>query len=414
MLTRSAILLFVVAVLIFGYRIYRDWSKDIDLPEAANTAGHISAIRLLEDGSQVVVFDADGNLIESPGYTPGKNDKDAVWRPDGNRLFFVSDREENAQNIYRWNFGAKAVSRRTYNSRTKGLPNFLPGDPTSKTALITSGPFVLEFDPAEAVTRQVLPPISKERVAVDTESGAGGQFDAVYRMLGQSFREAKWTPDKSFVVAIMRRDVGEALIVQDLRSDTQPVPIAAGDRIEFDIDPKTGRIVFLVLNFQLLDPSQAPPEMIKNGRIVLPFRHLIAMADPALLGQKAEGVKATVDIARSNSDRAAFHALSISPDGSRLVVVGGAYDPGRTSVAPDALVVMPLQESGAQAASVVLREKVYEPSWHPNGETLAFIRYNAKGQRAIFKVQIDGTGLTEVSKDAGDFAFPRFSPQTGG
>lgn len=413
MLYRSAVLLFVVAAAIVGYRFYAAWSQDIDLPAAADTSGYVSAIQLLEEGSQAVVFKPDGTLLPSPGYSPGKNDKDAVWRPDGHRLFFISDREDNAQNVYRWNFGAGSVARRTYNSRTKGIPAFLPGSQEAGTALITSGPFVLEFDPSRATTRQVLPPVAKDRVAVDDEGGAGGQFDAAYRILGNSFREAKWTPDKRFVAAVMRREEGEALILQEIEGDKSPIPIVAGDHIEFDVDPATGRVVFLVLNFRFIDPKQAPPELIKEGRIVLPFRHVVSVIDPALISnpETARQPGATLEILRSSKDEEAFHELSVAPDGSRILLVVGRYDPDKGRVEPEAMASMPMVEGG-QGGSLILRAKVYEPSWHPNSSTIAFVMYNAQGKRAVHTINRDGGGLKDLSGDRGDFAFPRLSPQS--
>lgn len=411
MITRSAILLLVIALMVYGYTWYRRISQDIDLPASFDSAGYLSAVRLMDEGSQVVVFKPDGTMLESPGYVAGKYDKDAVWRPDGNRLLFISDREDNAQNVFRWNFGANRVARRTYNSRSKGLPTFAPGvnEGPAQPSLITSGGMVLQLDPVNGSTRQLVPPVEKERAATSEDSGAAGQFDFLYGKLGSSFKEAKWTPDRRFVVAVMRRDDGEALVVQDMSEDKPPMPLAIGDRVEFDIDPKSGRIAYLVLRYRLLNPEQAPKEFIKNGVVKLPFLHVLAIADPvAMLTDPSAGIQI---MAQSNSADA-FQRVSISPDGSMVLVVDGAYDAGKNEFQPRSMIVMPFQPGASQSATVVLREPIYEPSWHPNSNTIAFVKYNNDKERAIYTINRDGSAMTELSKGKGDFAWPKFSPQS--
>ncbi len=413
MISRSAILALVVACLIYGYQFYGQWSRDIDMPAENHTVGFIASTQMLDDGSKVVLFKPDGTMVESPEYKAGYSDKDPVWRPDGNRLFFISDRVENAQNIFRWNIDAAHLSRKTYNSRSKGNLSFLPNSSpnANKKALVISGGFVLEFNPVTATTQQVLPPVAKDRVATDDQSGAAGQFDTAYQKLGMSFKEARWTPDEKFVVAIMRREIGETLMLQELNSTNPPIPLVAGDKVEFDIDPVTGKILFLVLNFRLFDEQNPPSEYIKGGKLVLPFRHMIAMVDPAKMSSPQTANEATTVMIQSKSDDNAFHRLSISPDGSMFMIVDGRLDMTRGQVEPRTLVVMPFTENAASAPTPIVQDKIYEPAWSPDSNKIVFIKYNEKDQRAIWTINRDGSEMKSVSKDLGDFSFPRFSPQ---
>jgi hypothetical protein len=257
MLLRFAIGLFALAALFFGYQWWRSYSQDPDLPAKADTKGMIAALLLHEDGAQAVVFEANGELRKSPGYTPGANDKELVWRPDGNRLFFMSDREDQAFHVYRWNLASDAVMRRSFGTRSQSSPTFAPigAAGANDTALLTSGGFVVEFDPVHSAIRQVLPPVGRERA--ESDEGAASQFDAIYQKIGTSFRYARWGKDKESVVAVMRReDDTEILVVQDMTEAKPPAAIIAGDRVEFDISPETGVVAFSVTDRER--PGQGP------------------------------------------------------------------------------------------------------------------------------------------------------------
>jgi hypothetical protein len=408
MVYRFSILAIVAAIVVAGFVKIRELGKDIDLPLAADTAGMIAATEFFDEGSQAVVFGPDGKKLASPGYKAGRTDKDPAWRPDGNRLFFVSDREEDALNVFRWNFGSGVVARRTLNSRSKGMTQWPSplSEGANRSALITSGGFVLEFDPTEGTTRQILPPVQKNRASGE-EGGAAGQFDAMYQRLGSSFKLAKWTFDKTFAIAVMRNDFGEILITQDLSTGQPPVPIAAGERIEFDVHPGQPLVYYAVLNYQLVNPDEAPPELVQpDGSVKLPFRHMMGIFDPTKTREAANAI-----VAFSATDESAFQSLSASPDGTTLMVVDGAYL-GSGNFKPRGIVLMPAQEGGGGKGTLLVKGECYEPSWFPDSKGVVFIQYDEKKKRSIFKLNRDGSGLENVSRGAGNFAHPRMSPQT--
>lgn len=405
MMLRFAILLFVMAGLFFGYRWWKDYSVDPDLPLQNDTAGYVAALQLHDEGAQVVVFTPDGELRKSPNYSTGNVDQDLVWRPDGNRLFFVSDREENAFHVYRWNFGSDAIMRRGYGSRSQSTPTF--GAPESsranEEALITAGGFVLQYEPREGSTYQVLPPVGKDR-AQDEDGGIGGQFEQAYQRIGTSFRIAKWGKDKKYVVAVMRREEeGEILVLQRLDVVEAPQPIIAGDRVEFDISPTTGEVFFSVNGFQFHDPNQIPPEAIKDGKISPPFHNLVGMVDP--------NTRQMNPVMPSPNAEVGFRNISVSPDGAQLVCIAGTMDEN-ANFEPTDLVVVPARNQGGAEFRRVLKGKIYEPSWHPNSHTIAFIQYDAQKRRGVFTINKDGSGLADISRGKGDFAYPMISPQS--
>lgn len=415
LLLRTFILLVSVAAVFLGIQYLMAWREDPD-SGTSDTAGMIAAIEVLPDGQQAILYDSAGKKIPSPDYVTGKSDRDLTWRPDGNRLFFSSDRKEGAYHLFRWNPGSGSVDQKSTGTLSKFDPSFptvvdqadaKSVEAAGRNVLITQGGFVLEFDIKKSTSQQLMPPSGGVTVGAEEESGNSGQFDSVYKKLGNAFRSARWAKDQNYIAAIMKRDEGEILIIQKLASsdpaELLPRPVMAADRIEMDIDPKTGSVVFSVLSFQFVDLENIHESNIKNGRAVKPFIHGVFALDPAVAGQEA-----LVPIAVSNDSKRAFGPICMSPKGDQLAITTGSYD-GDTFL-PAALAVLPLREGGIQSGASVIGGQIYEASWHPNGETITYIKREA-GERAIYKINRDGSGETRVST-SGNYMFPKFSPQS--
>jgi hypothetical protein len=169
-----------------------------------------------------------------------------------------------------------------------------------------------------------------------------------------------------------------------------------------DIDPATGNIVFAVMSFQATGPT--PKEWIKNGKLVKPVEHLVAIFDP----EKADAQP----IARSMSDEVAFSNPKVSPDGGAVLVTAGLYDRAGTNLEPKGLVSMPCKTGGEQAAVAIIQGPAVQASWHPGGQKITYIQ-RVDGKRAIFTAGKDGSSPRNVSGTGADYAWPQFSPQQG-
>ncbi|CAN5410939.1 hypothetical protein BH11ARM2_BH11ARM2_35560 [soil metagenome] len=413
MLLRTVLLAAMLAALFYAYNWTRERKGDFDIAPA-DTKGWTLAVKVQTDGQQVVAVKPDGTIVENAGWTAGTVDRDAVWQPDGNRAFFVSDRDApgnpkgaKAFNIFRWNPVTNGEpDQRTVGTRSRSDPAF-PMQPVEGpvTALITSGGFVQEFDAKDRSTRQILPPVGNEVATSNDEGGAAAssQFSAFYGELGNSFRTARWLHGKDFIAAVMRRDEGEVLVIQDMRPTSdgkfkRPLVPAAGERIDLAVDPKSGNLVFSVMGFAF-PPGQPVPDQFKKGNtITVPFKNALFRVDPE------KGMEPPV----AASNVAAFAHPVISPDGSQIVMVVGQFADG--AITPKQLSILPNQSGAAPAQATLVEGEVYEPVWSKDGSRILYAK-RTSGSRSIFEIGKDGSGERNLTGGKGDFANPAPSPQ---
>jgi hypothetical protein len=407
LLIRTLVLVVVLGGILIAIRNYRDSRADPSAHETAATAGYLGAIQYKDDGQQVVVIKPDLSIQPAEGWKKGATDRDLAWAPSGNFLFFISDRGDDAAfQLYRWNPSKSEPEMRSQGKRGRSNPSFALGQSDAdQSMLITSSGLVMELDPTTRAQVQVLPPVGREiTVSNDDEGGEGAQsqFASMYGAIGTSFREARYASKDDYIVAIMRRDEGEALIAQSLKPlNNQPVPpevIAAGDHIDFDVNPADGSVIYSVQSFQW--PSKPPPEFVKNGRVTKPFFHFVGIWTADQPSQPP--------VVASPDDSLSFGQIAINPDGKDFVVVIGKYENG--GVNHEGLVTFPAKSSGANEGKSFARGPIYEPSWDPTGKLLAYVKPE-NGKRTIFTASRDGSSERNMTGDKGDFAFPKFSPQ---
>lgn len=415
LLLRSAIGLFVLAAFFYGFQWFKNWNADLDLG-VSNTKGWIAALEYVPGGTRAAVIRADGTILRSPSYVQGAADRDVTWRPDGNRIYFASDREDKSYNIYRWNLDKGLVDRRTLGKLSKMAPAFPEGLPAKDNLnpLIVYGGMAWELDPANGEATQVYPPKQgknepkelRDETTDQTGSGLGSSGDA-------HVRQARYFGGMTWVAVISKTESGGDLLrVQKLDAEEkkQSGTLAAGDRIFMDVDPKSGRLFFSVLGFQWPDPNNIPPEFIVKGVAKKPFQHYLWFFDPAT------GRVGHVPIAASTSDQSCFSQIAVSPDGAELAVTVGPYR-GNGDFETRGIFLMPAQE-GAAAHAI----KIFPPveggadfmitslSWSPSGHQLAFGEAKKDG-RVIAVVDDDGRNFKELTKGQGSFGLPKYSPQ---
>jgi hypothetical protein len=408
--------------------------RDVDLPATTDTVGYVAAIQELPNGSQAVMIKPDGTLQLSNGYHDGENDRDPVWRRDGNRLFFTSDRDPQQAsgrarqvNLFRWNPGSGRVERRTATQGSYTGLTYSTTDPKG-LGLVALGGVIVEFDPVTGDTSPVLPspPDKNAQDQAGSEEGRKGSIEnSFFSQYGSSFKSAVWFDDNKFIVAIMKGEEGETLLLQDMTMVQDPTtgqmvlraPIAlgSGEHIDMDVNAKTGCIVFTLQAFKITerDIKNIPPEYIKNGQVAPPYRHMIGLLDPKALtplGQTGTMAEQPQIIVQTPNDQNVFGSPMFSPDGSGIVVTYGVYSGGE--MAMKGLVAMPASAGGGNSPSFIHKGPVTGMSFSGDGKHIAYSQREKDGTDSIHVMGNDGSGDQQLLVGKGSFTQPRFSPQT--
>lgn len=403
---RMVIGLFVIAAGYFFLQALVNRSSDLTLG-SFDSAGYMVAVQKRADEAQVVLIKPDGTIQESPNWVKGSYDENPLWDNEGRNIYFVTDRDSKEPHIFRWNPAEKvgdAVRRRSLDRSSKSSISFRVPGGTSETALVVQGGRVIEFNPAKGSSLQVLPPLARDMGGGGAESGAVSAFDQLYDKLGSSFKNAQWGKGKEYIIATMRREEGEILILQPLLPDKEgnaqpPIPVVAGERVDFDVSNE-GKVVATVVKFGLVDTENIPPEMIQNGKLVLPFRHAIFTFVP---GQAMSG-----PIAAIPDNQVGFLRPRWDPAGKTFILNAGPVD-NDNQVSNKALLLFD-DTPGASPKPVLPGVETQSAEWHPNGNLITFTAVDRTTKKtAIFQVSREGE-VKNLTGDKGDFESPRFSP----
>lgn len=397
-----------MAALFLGFYALKNYERDPMSYSHLDSVGMVAAIKEEDRGSRAVVIKPNGEILENKQWKAPTVEDSVSWMADGNRLVFSSDRGGRSQNLFYWLPEKDETQKFQDQSRSMTAPWFEPNDPTNKTGIMMSGGNVWEFIPEGRKARQILPPLVKSAVNVEEGGGRQSTMDAIYHNLGTSFKSAYWAGGRAVILAVMRRDEGEICVI----NYTEPGPdgktqmprgFVAGSRVEIDSDG--GQVcVVAVHDFKWPDPDNIPQEFIKDGRTTRPYKNAVmVLQDVASASPKVIPIIAAPD----DSDQV-YSYPTVSPDGSKLLVVLGKQV-GDNKVEPVGMLVMPVKEQGGAEAALLVRGEVSDPSWSPDGKKIVYVKRDDEGDNSIYTIGADGGGEARLAQ--GNFLQPKFSPQ---
>lgn len=406
---RFALGLLALAGLFMLIRWILEIREDPDLIPGVST-GMVAAIEFKENGQQLVIFDEKGNKSPVPGWSEGKVDETPIWRPDGQRLFFTSDREDNTFNIFRYRPTARGAEKRSLGSRSKGKPWFGPRGHKDEnvSALVASGPSVTEYNPKAGTTRQILPPPSGEATG-DAERGVQDQVTAFYQNLGKAFIEAKWGPEREVLFASMQNDELQLLIGQNM-TQTQtgfaaPTIYEYGRQILFDVSVN-GDLLVVNNGFEFPplrgteSEAEAYKNFIKDGKLVKPYANVLYLVKQGSPDRKV--------LFASKDGLDGFGSALISPEGGSVLLQAGSFDES-DNFTPKALILLSMSAETIGEGKVIATGNVYEPSWSADGKKVYYIKADG-GSRDIAIYDIASGQETFLAKGTGEYAYPVPSP----
>jgi hypothetical protein len=409
LLVRTLILVLALGALFLSLRAYLGARDDLGALETAETKDWIAAIEYKDEGQEIVAFKPDLEMVRTSDTTSDSIDRDFTWSPDGRFLFFVSDRKEDSFHVFRWNPNKTTPEMRTVGKRGRSGLSFAADAPRNQqNVLMSSGGIVVEFEPSSRRTTQQLPPVAREITMTEGEDapGADSPFAQMYGSIGNSFRKVRWVAGRDYMAFVMGRDQGEVLVIQRMKAVDgkldPPQPIAAGQKIDFDVNPQTGHIVYTVNGFQWPPGTPVPDEFVQeDGRLAVPFNHYISIWSPDQPLQPP--------IVATSDDAGSFGSPAIHPSGETVMVVYGAYE--NESIQPAGLLEFPIKNNAGDEGKPLVMGEVFEPAWHPNGQMMVYAKRDPQGKRSIFTARRDGSSERNISGGKGNFAHPRFSPQ---
>jgi len=409
----------IIAIVVIGAVIWVVQTvRDFDFPRTANTIGDIAAIQYFPGGSQAVLIKPDGTVTPSQNYHDGIHDRDPVWRPDGNRLYFTSDREPNQMNLYRWNPGSGKVERRTATNGAYANLIYSGDDPSSGKGLISMGGMIVEFDPVTGDTTPILPPTQKN-TGQSSEGRISNIEGSLFAPYGTSFKSACWFDGGKYVVCVMRGENGEILLMQDMTPITEnqlppPYIIMAGDSIDIAYSRTSKQVAYTLQGFRFPDPNSIPPQFIQNGKVIAPIRHMVGLLDP-----KSPNTQRTpgslpfnpLTVVASKNDKNVFGDPVFAPDGNSVILTVGVYN-GDGLMDVKGLIGMPAREGGGSSPALIHKGPAAQVTFSADSKTVGYVERRADGLNVIHTMNIDGSDDKAITEGKGSFGQPKFSPQS--
>ncbi|MEO7454454.1 MAG: LpqB family beta-propeller domain-containing protein [Fimbriimonadales bacterium] len=409
---RTAIVGVVVAALIAGAVFLRSRPQGLPIADfpAVDSKGYIAAIMEKDGKSRLVAIKPDGSLREAPGSATAI-DSEIVWKPDGRRVLFVSNRSPGGSlQVFEWTPDRDADPiQLTPGGASRQNPWF---SPSGDQFLYASGGNILATTYPQLRSRRIMPPSSGPE-GRETESGEhihqegdNHEHDLVSTIWtnyseaieGEAF--SKGFLDGNTLLGQYTTSRGQVVILQNLdpadEREALPQAVFGGQAIDITYHAATAKAVVAIMDFRFPILAEVPKEAIlPDGTVKTPFTNAlfaIGLRDNSAL-----------PIFLSADDSQTLMSPAISPDGTRVAFVIMEKSAGAKRVT--GMLVAPIEQGGVQKAQPIAQGEISSPSWSPDGQTIAFIRNGD-----VWTISADGQNEKNLTNGKGRFSTPLFSP----
>jgi TolB protein len=409
---RFAILLFVVAALVYTLFNYQDW---ITRERSFDTKGWVVFVSDISGFDDIWVADKEGKIKQLTN--DEAEDVTPTWSPTGNQIIFSSTRESAASKkivfqLYSIRPDGTVVQPLTIGGGAKQDPHF---SKDGRTVLHLAQGFVTEVDIKDHHAAQLLPPAERPDMIMSWREQFGESVGV---------RHALWAPtNENLILAQLPPAKGNMLMLADISDPNKPslAFILAAKRLEFVWSPVSTDIVAA---FQ--EPIPLSTVVITDVKDTLPLKHgIIVFTIMPNEEAKASGSPFIIRfddnrslVAKSVVNMGKDYGLiepSFKPDGAQMVFVLAKMK-GAEVIQRMGIVVYPTSsidsaKGGLEEPTTIVRGNVGSPAWSPDGSKLAYVVYTESGHRDIWTVNIDGTNATNLTNGKGDNREPVWSPQ---
>lgn len=419
-LTLRALIIVAIAGLLGAIYYYvRSRSSTLSLVDIppVRSAGYIIAIRQTDNGNGRLVAIAPEGTFREPESTSENDDQTPIWKTDGRRVFFISNRtSDGSYQLFEWLPDRDNEPKQlTPNGASRAHPW---AHPKGGFVVLTSRGSVFKFTYPALKMLSLFPPgaIVEDTPGVERgmeqaeERRRSHQDDLIIKawndlsqlLEGEAFMKGYVDVTEKYFVGIYMTSRAQSLVVQNLEpTNEQEIPAhvpLAGETVEVCLDSKSSRAIVNVVDFQYPILSQIPPEKIKpGGKIEREFAS-------AVLVFSLDGKEASYPIFLDKEESVAMAGISLSPSGDELAMV--VLQKQKEAWIPQGLLIAPVKPGGISEARRIAEGPIEDPSWSHDGEKLTYIKNGD-----IYTINRDGSKETNLTKGKGKFSHPSFSPQ---
>jgi len=416
---RALVVVIIAGILGALYYYIRSRSATLSLVDIppVRSAGYIVAIRLLENGNGRLVALAPDGTIREPKSTSEHDDQTPIWKTDGRRVFFISNRtSDGSYQLFEWLPDRENEPKQlTRNGASRANPW---AHPKGGFVILTSRGSVFQLSYPALKFQPLFPPgaIVEETPGMESgmeqtqETRRSHRDDLIIKawndlsqlLEGEAFMEGYVDVSEKYFVGIYMTSRAQDLVIQSLEpANEQEIPAKvplAGERVEVCLDSKSSRAIVNVVDYRYPILSQIPPEKIKpGGKIERDFASAVFVFT-------LDGKEAPYPIFLKKEEDLAMAGISLSPSGDELAMV--VLKKQKDAWIPQALLVAPVKPGGISEARRIARGAIEDPSWSPDGEKLTYIK-----DGDIYTINRDGSKETNLTRGKGKFFHPSFSPQ---